>query len=175
MCFERWTVVIFGSFAVVFVLFVVIVIATLARAPIAARLAGAPEEIPVVSTRLAVTLFHSGMLALSLYLMVAMGTEVLYGAWGTETLIPLVGGALFFTYAYVLARYRSDYAGRLSHRQWAGGADGETPELFARAYRERAWVVGLAIIPPLLVLVARVVAFGVLGTPADMPADAGWS
>jgi hypothetical protein len=36
-------------------------------------------------------------------------------------------------------------------------------------------VVGPAVVPPLLVLLARVVAFGVLGTPADMPADAGWS
>ncbi|MFI7581300.1 hypothetical protein [Kocuria kalidii] len=164
-----------GSFAVVFVLFFVIIIATLARAPIATRIAGSPEEIPVVSTRLSVTLFHVAMLAMSLFLMIAVGTQVLYGVTGTETVVVPAVGAAFFAYGYVLARYFSQYAGKLSYRQWVGGADGETEELFARAYRERAWVVGLAIIPPLLVLVARVVAVGVLGTPADLPAGADWS
>lgn len=167
--------VIIGSFAVVFVLFLVVTIATLARAPIAARIAKAPEDIPVVSTRLSVTLFHVAMLAMSLFLMIAVGTQVLYGVTDSETVIVPAVGALFFAYGYTLARYRSEYAGRLSYRQWVGGADGETPELFARAYRERAWVVGLAVIPPLLVLVARVVAVGVLGTPADLPAGADWS
>lgn len=52
-------------------------------------------------------------------------------------------------------------------------ARGETAELSARAYLERAWGVGLAVVPPLLVLVARVVAVGVLGTPADLPAGTG--
>lgn len=166
---------IIGSFAVVFALFLVVVIATLARTPIAARIAGTPEEIPVVSTRLSVTLFHVAMLAMSLFLMIAVGTQVLYGVTDTQTVVVPAVGAAFFGYGYVLARYFSHYAGRLSYRQWVGGPDGETAELFARAYRERAWVVGLAVVPPLLVLVARVIAVGVLGTPADLPAGADWS
>ncbi|MFF0989118.1 hypothetical protein [Kocuria nitroreducens] len=166
---------IIGSFAVVFVIFFVTIIATLARAPIATRIAGAPEDIPVVSTRLSVTLFHVAMLTMSLLLMIAVGTQVLYGVTDTQTVVVPAVGAAFFAYAYVLARYFSRYSGRLSYRQWVGGADGETAELFAQAYRERAWIVGLAIIPPLLVLVARVLAVGALGTPADLPAGADWS
>ncbi|MFI7744347.1 hypothetical protein ACH9D4_15660 [Kocuria sp. HR5S1] len=171
---ERQPLVIIGSFAVVFVLFFVVIIATLARAPIAARIAGTPEEIPVVSARLAVTLFHVAMLAMSLFLMIAVGTQVLYGVTDTETVVVPAVGAAFFTVGYVSARHFSEHSGRLSHRQWVGGPDGETAELFARAYRERAWVVGLAIFPPLLVLLVRVVAVGVLGTPADLPAGADW-
>jgi hypothetical protein len=167
--------VIIGSFAVVFALFLVVIIVTLARASIAARVAGTPEEIPVVSTRLSVTLFHVAMLAMSLFLMIAVGTQVLYGVTDPETVVVPAVGAAFFTVGYFSARYFSEHSGQLSHRQWVGGPDGETAELFARAYRERAWIVGLAIVPPLLVLVARVIAFGVLGTPADLPAGADWS
>ncbi|MEX5256670.1 hypothetical protein [Kocuria arenosa] len=163
---------IIGSFAVVFALFLVVIIATLARASIAARIAGTPEEIPVVSTRLSVTLFHIAMLAMSLFLMIAVGTQVLYGITDTETVVVPAVGAAFFTVGYVSARYFSEHSGRFSHHQWVGGPDGETAELFARAYRERAWIVGLAIVPPLMVLVARVIAFGVLGTPADLPVGA---
>lgn len=166
---------IIGSFAVVFVLFFVIIICTVARAPLAARIAGTPEEIPVVSTRLSVTLFHIAMLSMSLFLMVAVGTQVLYGVTDTETVVVPAVGALFFTVGYLQARYLSRYMGRSAYRGWAGGPQDETEELFAAAFRDRAWILAVAIAPPLLVLAARVVAVGVLGTPADLPPGAGWS
>lgn len=166
---------IISSFAVVFVLFFVIVIATVARAPIAARLAGTTEEIPVVSTRLAVTLFHVAMLAMSLFLMVAVGTQILYGVTDTETVVVPAVGAGFFTIGYLQARYLSRFMGRSAFRGWVGGPKDETEDLFAAAFRERSWILAVAILPPLLVLLARVVAFGVLGTPEDLPAGAGWS
>lgn len=165
---------IIGSFAILFVLFFVIIICTLARAPIAARIAGTPEEIPVVSTRLSVTLFHIAMLSMSLYLMLVVGTQVLYGVTDTETVVVPFGGALFFTAGYLQARCLSRFMGRSAYRGWAGGPKDETEELFAAAFRERAWILAVAIAPPVLVLVTRVVAFGTLGTPADLPAGAGW-
>lgn len=165
---------IIGSFAVVFVLFFVIIICTLARAPIAARIAETPEEIPVASTRLSVTLFHVAMLSMSLYLMLVVGTQVLYGVTDTATVVVPLVGALFFTAGYLQARCLSRFMGRSAYRGWAGGPQDETEELFAAAFRERAWILAVAIVPPVLVLAARVVVFGVLGTPADLPAGAGW-
>lgn len=145
------------------------VVLTLARAPVAARLARTPEDVPPVAISLAVTSFHLTMVAMSLFLAFMTTVQVLYADPDPIVYIAPVLGTLFFTYAYLMARYRSQYMGRLSHQQWVGGAAGETAELYAQVYRQRAWILGWAVAPLILVLIARLVFFGALGTVDEMP------
>ena len=84
-------------------------------------------------------------------------------------------GALFFTYAYLQARNRSGYLARLAHRQWIGGADGETKEIYAAVFRARAWILGAAVLPPVLVLLLRLFLFGALGTVEEIPTGMRWA
>ena len=150
------------------------VVLTLARAPVAARLAKTPQDVPRVAVSLAVTSFHLAMVAMSLFLTFITTVQVLYADPNPMVVIAPILGMMFFTYGYLMARYRSQYMGRLSHQQWIGGAAGETAELYAQAYRERAWIVGWAVAPLVLVLIARLVFFGALGTVNEMPAGMHW-
>ena len=150
------------------------VVLTLARAPVAARLAKTPEDVPRVAVSLAVTSFHLSMVAMSLFLTFITTVQVLYADPDPTVVIAPILGALFFAYGYLMARFRSQYLGRLSHRQWVGGAAGETAELYAQVYRERAWIVSWAVAPLILVLIARLVFFGAPGIVDEMPAGMHW-
>lgn len=151
------------------------VVLTLLRAPVAARLAASPEDVPRVAADLAVTSFHIAVLAMSLFLALVSGVGVLYANPDAETVVAPVVGALFFTYAYLQARYRSGYLARLAHRQWIGGADGETKEIYAAVFRARAWILGAAVLPPVLVLLLRLFLFGALGTVEEIPTGMRWA
>jgi len=150
------------------------VVLTLLRAPLAVRLAKTPQEIPRVAVSVAVTSFHLAMVGMSLFLAFVTTVQVLYADPDPMVYLAPIVGALFLAYGYLMARYRSDYLGRLSHRQWVGGAEGETVELYAQAYRERAWIIGIAIIPLVLVLIGRLFLFGAAGTVEEMPAGMHW-
>lgn len=150
------------------------VVLTLARAPVAARLAKTPDDVPRVAVSLAVTSFHLAMVAASLFLAFITTVQVLYADPDPTVVIAPILGTSFFAYAYFMARYRSHYLGRLSHQQWGGAAAGETAELYAQAYRERAWIVSCAVAPLIVVLIARLLFFGALGTVDEMPAGMHW-
>jgi hypothetical protein len=163
------------AFGALMLLGVTNVVLTLLRAPVAARLAASPGDVPRVAADLAVTSFHIAVLAMSLFLALVSGVGVLYANPDAETVVaPLVGG-LFFTYAYLQARYRSGYLARLAHRQWIGAADGETEEIYAVVFRARAWILGAAVLPPVVVLLLRLFLFGALGTVDEIPTGMRWA
>ncbi|MGQ1798082.1 hypothetical protein ACT4S5_13230 [Kocuria oceani] len=161
-------------FAVMAPLFLVVtanIVLTLARRPIAARLASSTEERPTVAVSLAVTSFHVAILAMSLAFTVMLMIQVLYANPSTFATSAPVGALAVFAVSYAQARFMSDKMARSVHRSWRIGADpGETVEIYAEVFRARSCILALGLIGPMLVLLARVAFFGALGDVGQMPA-----
>jgi hypothetical protein len=156
------------------VLFVVVgvnIVLTLGRGQIAPRLAAGPQEVPRVSTSLAVTSFHIAIAGMSVLFTVMLAYQVLYANSSVVTDFgPVVALALFAAF-WAQARYFSGAMARQVHRGWRiGAADGETVQLWEETFRARSWILALGMIGPVLVLLARVFLYGALGTVEEMPA-----
>ena len=147
------------------------IVLTLARRPIAARLAPTPQEIPKVAASLAVTSFHVAILAMSVVFTVMLMLQVLYANPSRETDIGPVVALVLFAVFYAQARYLPEKMAHSVHRGWRiGAAPGETAEIYAAVFRARSWILALGLIGPVLVLLARVFFFGALGDVEQMPA-----
>ncbi|MFI7744746.1 hypothetical protein [Kocuria rhizosphaericola] len=160
--------------AVMVPLFIVVtanIVLTLARRPIAARLASDPRETPRVAASLAVTSFHVAILSMSAVFTVMLMTQVLYANPSTFATVAPVGALVVFAVFYAQSRYMSEKMAHSVHRGWRiGAAPGETAEIYAEVFRARSWILALGLIGPVLVLLARVFFFGALGDVGQMPA-----
>ncbi|GAA1749857.1 hypothetical protein [Kocuria aegyptia] len=156
----------------VFIVVTANIVLTLARRPIAARLASGPQEAPKVAASLAVTSFHVAILAMSVVFTVMLMTQVLHvsqpvGLRHVAPVAALVVCAVFYAQARFMAEKTADQA----HRdRRIGAARGETAEIYAEMFRARSWILALGLIGPVLVLLVRVFFFGVLGDVGQMPA-----
>jgi hypothetical protein len=142
------------------------------RRRIAARFADGPEDTARLATTLTTTAFFGVFVVFSTIMSLFIGQQVLYAASGPVTIIFPVFLLLVFGGAYVQARYFPSGISRQMSASWRwGGAEEETPELWEAAFRARSWILALGVIPPLLVLLARLFAYGALGDQGDLPTD----
>lgn len=159
--------------AVMVPLFVVVltnIVLTLARRPIAARLASDPQETPKVAVALAVTSFHVAILAMSVVFTVMLMLQVLYANPSRVTSVGPVVALVLFAAFYAQARFMSEKMADQAHRGWRiGAARGETAEIYAEVFRARSWILALGLVGPVLVLLALVFFFGALGDVGQMP------